>query len=278
MKNYLKYELKGQMKFILGILILLIVSSTIFQFSIVNVTKVEENPVGIPQSIIVIILLGVSGVIVWSAFIILGFYLVNSYNKELLEETGYLTFTLPITKREIVGAKLISATTWSVVIVLITLIYNLMLGFIILKTSGVDLTEFSKFLNYIEFKHLRAILVFILASIFNLILTIAIIYFAMTLRKIIFGGKRMNVLWVVIAMVTKALLGIVNFKISDSLPLNLNILSFEVNNLNIWEMNSYISSVGDAVHLNLTTIVVDFIFTILLFEIISYLLDKKIDI
>lgn len=86
MGRYIKYEIKGSYKFILGVLALVLILITgIFAYSI----NVDEG------SVLGGMFVGLSTLVIFGTLLTTFLYIVGSFRKELYEDRGYLTFTLP---------------------------------------------------------------------------------------------------------------------------------------------------------------------------------------
>ena len=141
MKKYMKYEIKGSYKFILGIIAILIIASTIIQWNIkVGMDKALTFGDGTPTSLAGI-MMGLSVLVIFGAFLVAAFHIIGSFRKELYEDRGYLTFTLPLSGYQIVGSKLIVAILWFTAIGVSILIFNIILGLILFGGSWVDLAK-----------------------------------------------------------------------------------------------------------------------------------------
>ncbi|NMH83380.1 hypothetical protein HH307_03605, partial [Bacillus coagulans] len=103
MLKYMKYEIRGTYKFILGILALV--------FILLAGMYASSNQEGsLFHSVQIFMSIGV--MLLFGAALIAFLYIVGSFRKELYEDSGYLTFTLPLTGNQILGSKLIAALIW----------------------------------------------------------------------------------------------------------------------------------------------------------------------
>src|SRR5699024_5073236 len=132
MKKLLKYELKGTFKFILMVLLTIVLASSVAQIGIYRLTKIqvlEANQVSGP--VFGAFLIGIAFLVIWASFLVSFFYIVNNFNKELLDDRGYLTFTLPLKGREILSSKVISALISFLFLTIMVILYNVILGSIL---------------------------------------------------------------------------------------------------------------------------------------------------
>lgn len=275
MGKLMKYELKSLMKFILSVLIVLLIASTILQYNIYNIA---QNPNSLDQDSEMIkgLMIGLSFLVLWGSYLVSFFYIVNSYNKELTEDKGYLTFTLPVTGYEILGSKVLSALIYFIVLVASLLLYNSILGIFFLNKAGIDLSEMiNGLLNInIGFLETRLILLFIVLGLLKTISTLIAVYFSMTLRKIVFGGKRMNGIWFIIFLVVSAIIGFITLRLALKFPYFLNPYTFEISTIPQF-LTQYKSEFID---INITEIFMGLITTLVGFGITGYMLDEKIEI
>ena len=80
MGRYIKYEIKSSYKFILGVLALVLILTTVL-YTYIAKRKFAGYSIGIHDNI-------------WYSLTTF-LYIVGSFRKELYEDRGYLTFTLP---------------------------------------------------------------------------------------------------------------------------------------------------------------------------------------
>ena len=101
MIKYMKYEIRGTYRYILGVLALVLILITgIYSYT------ARGNTVG--GNIFIVL----SAMLLFGTALVTFLYIVGSFRKELYEDTGYLTFTLPLTGSQIVASKLIVALLW----------------------------------------------------------------------------------------------------------------------------------------------------------------------
>lgn len=122
MGRYIKYEMKGSYKFILGVLALVLILTTGIYGYIAN-TK-EGSALGAT-------FMGLSTLVIFGTLLTTFLYIVGSFRKELYEDRGYLTFTLPLTGNQILGSKLIVAIIWFAVLGAVIGLYNILMAYTI---------------------------------------------------------------------------------------------------------------------------------------------------
>ena len=196
MKKYIKYEIKGSYKFILGIIAILIIASTIVQWNIKSVTDLN-NPASMAGNMTAFkgLMLIVSVLVIFGAFLVAFFHIIGSFRKELYEDRGYLTFTLPLTGNQIVGSKLIVAMLWFTALGLVILSYNLILGLALFGGSWVDVAK--------ELFSMINTGVFSLGIVSGLssILTLILIYFSIALSRVSIRNKKIGGIWFIVFLI-----------------------------------------------------------------------------
>src|SRR5699024_6900573 len=216
MGKLMKYEIKGTYKVILGILAIVLIATTILY---TYVARQEAS-----------IVAGLASMIIFGTFLSAFFYIVGSFRKELYEDRGYLTFSLPLTGNQVLGAKLIVALLWFLLIGAVTFIYNfiMMLSFATRETGmGVSelLEELRIALSYIDGK--IAFIVILTFSIIR-ITTLIFIYFSMTLSRVTLRNKKIGGLWFIIFLVLIGLIAYFEIKIANAIPVYLDLNNWKI--------------------------------------------------
>lgn len=282
MRKYMKYEIKGTYKFILGILAIVIIASTIIQL---NVLKELDNPTSLGNSSGVTgfgaILLIISILVIFGAFLTAIFYIIGSFRKELYEDRGYLTFTLPLTGNQILGSKLIVSMLWYGVLGLGIVLYNILLTLIL---DGGKFIEALKQLKGIIGINLIS---FGIIAIISVIMTLILIYFSIALSRVSIRNKRIGGIWFIIFIVLNSLMGFLTVKVSEILPYYLNLDSFKI--LHYYDLNMIASMNGEIgslilmgnnlnSYVNIFGILIQIVVIIAGFLGTGYLMENKIDL
>lgn len=281
MKKYMKYEIKGSYKFILGILAIVIIASTILQGNLkVGMDKALLYGDGTPTNFAGS-MMGISFMVIFGAFLVAFFQIVGSFRKELYDDRGYLTFTLPLTGNQILGAKIIVAILWFVVLGVTIVVYNLLLALIL---YGGDWLYIGKeIFSMINSGMLSLGIVSGLSSIMTLIL----IYFSMALSRVSFRNKKVGGLWFVVFIILNSLAGYFVFKISNVAPYFLDLSSFKI--LPYYQLNilpSFSNGIGDLMifgsnytaYINILGTLSHIVISVAAFLGTGYLIEKKIDL
>lgn len=265
MLNLIKYEIKGSTKFIAVVVITLTLLS-LFAFLTADVDTVGRTTF--------LMILGVFG-----GNVAILYYFVTSFSKEVYEDRGYLTLTLPVSGNSIVLSKLIVTTFWYVVYSIIEL------GFIYLilnKYSGlIDqpilttlFRDINKFLLTPEF------LVVAILGVLDSIIFVMSVYFSIAISKAALGVKKIGklVAFIVFIAITAAI-NYISYLLIRYLPFDITLNSQALQeNLTMNNINMQVENAANAFSVNIPNT----IFTIILFFVFlfstGYILEKKIDL
>ena len=258
MLKFMKYEIKGTYRFIMMLLLFVIGASTGLQLSALNAMNGNISfPVFLPF---------VLGLVIFGTFITFFFYIVNSFRKELYEDRGYLTFSLPLSGKQIVGTKLIVTLMWSTLIGLLMIVYNLILGSILFGTNWIE--GFRQMMRTIpagiEF---RIGFTGLISSITSLLL----IYFSITISKVSIKNKKIGGLWFILFLVLSSIVQYLTLKVGELFPYNLGLESFEI-------IKGVTFSAPLSVGYNISTMIFSILIALATFFATSYLMDKKVEI
>ena len=282
MKKFMKYEIKGTYKFILGLLAIIILASSIIQFNILN----QVNNMGSDQSSLLAFLVLLSVLVLFGAFIVLLFYLINSFRKELYEDRGYLTFTLPLTGNQIVGSKMITAIMWSGVVGFVTVAYNAILYLILFSNEYMNEIA-SGILAEININFFVALFTSLVSS----IVTILIIYFSISLSKVSIKNKKIGGFWFILFLIISGAANYITNLLGNILPYYLNLETLKIATIgNVQEalnvgmlqfsfgMNNSAFSAVFPGYLNIPSFIGQILFGVLFFIGTGYLLEKRIEL
>lgn len=285
MKKFMKYEIKGTYKFIFGILLTIILASSMIQYNIFNEVKNFGNNQFAPNSFLWFMFI-ISVFVIFGAFITAFFYIVSSFRKELYEDRGYLTFTLPLTGNQILGSKLLVAIMWSIVIGAVAIFYNLLLATILFK--GELRVIFGEFIKIADISLISSALISIVSSMYTLIL----IYFAISLSKVSIRNKKIGGMWFIIFLILSGLISFLITRIGMAIPYFLDLNTFKITTLDALnsirdsgmvefslEMGTppMVSGVYPG-HINIAELVSQILFAIALFIGTGYLIEEKIEL
>ena len=269
MGRYIKYEIKGSYKFILGVLSLVLILTTGIY------TYVDAGKEG---SAFFSALMGISTLVIFGTGLTTFLYIVGSFRKELYEDRGYLTFALPLTGNQILGAKLIVAIIWFVLLGFIIGSYNI---FMITRFAPVEL-NFSEVFSVID----RGVVLTLIMAFISGVNTLILIYFSMALSRVTFRNKKIGGFWFVIFLALSGIIAYGQVKISMVLPYYLDFNTFKIGsvdtlnyhfNINI---NEGLFITGNMEHnlLNIAGFLYSLIMGVLTFLGTGYIIENKIDL
>ncbi len=276
MKNLIKYEFRNTRKNIFYIGLVGMIISLIIQWSFIGTVnesmvnlEVNKGGFGFSSSSLGGSLMIIKGILlmiaIFSIFGVLLAYFINlahMMKKDLYTERGYLTFGLPVNGFEIIGAKLIVALVWSLVLVLLALAWNFILTMVFFKFGWSDISEFfTRFFSDTGLNKdfyqgaVKNILNLLIGGAFSIMMIYLSLITDKILRKKTSGGG----FWIVIFFVYSF--------IYDSLLTLLYNGIYGYTNMSLMKLGS--TNVGMAINL---------ISVIILFIVNSYLIEKKVEI
>src|SRR5690625_4953700 len=110
MFKLMKYEIKGTYKFVLATILVVALATAGIQYMFHNMKVYMEAG----NMLLNTLLLPLLSIVIMAASISFIVFLIQSFRKELYEDRGYLTFTLPLSGRKILGCKFITAILWNI--------------------------------------------------------------------------------------------------------------------------------------------------------------------
>jgi len=128
----MKYEIRGTYKYFLGVLALVFILFTAIYAYISQPNR---------SSMLGDLFMVLSIMILFGTALVVFLNIVNSFRKELYEDRGYLTFTLPLTGIQIVGSKLLVALFWFFILGTAITLYNIIMVIIFIP-HDLNVSEF----------------------------------------------------------------------------------------------------------------------------------------
>ncbi|MBS4536733.1 hypothetical protein GOQ29_14005 [Clostridium sp. D2Q-14] len=260
MLKFMKYEIKGSMRFVGIVFITMILLSTVLLIR----ADIDNVPSTITLSMISII----GGSI---AILIL---FINSFSKEVYEDRAYLTLTLPISGVSIVLSKLLVTILWYV-------LYGIVqIGFVALmlnKYSGlVEEPIFSNFINYMqEIMKTPEMIIFLILGVIQSVIFILTVYFSIAISKAALGTKKVGkfisfIIFILLNTAISAITVLIENKIPFGIKINmegLNEIGITMNEFNVPGLEMNVPSLIFSI-----TLIIVFLFTT------GYILERKIDL
>ena len=278
MGRLIKYEIKGTYRYILGVLALVLILTTGIY---VYIDGAKEG------SAFGATFMGLSVMVIFGTLLTTFLYIVGSFRKELYEDRGYLTFTLPLTGNQIVGAKLVVALLWFMVLGIVIGIYNFIMVF---SFSPVEL-NISEIFSMIKNMNIpyREIFIFLMLGAISGVTTLILIYLSMALSRVTFRNKKIGGFWFIIFLVLSAVIAYGQVKISQLLPYYIDISTFKIgpsymlnHNINISigvNQNGLITNndIGNMLF-NIPGFIYSIVMGVITFLGTGYLIENKIDL
>ncbi|MCY6372735.1 hypothetical protein [Clostridium ganghwense] len=258
MGNLIKYELKGNFKIFIGLFIIT---------CLVNLglySRVDVWPSAAVYSLVLV-------VISIMCVMVLVFN-INSFSKELYEDRGYLTFTLPVSGNKIIGSKTIAALIWFTAAGILTALTIL---FFKGKVDWSIISEINKHVNLP-----LVITMSIIAVIVNALQLLFTIYFVITASKVAVKKKKIGkFLGFVLFIALNAGIGYVAHLITKLIPYTFSVdLSRQTHNALVYTSDAFLRiSQNGLFEMNIAVIIYTILITIGLFIGTGYLIDNKID-
>lgn len=289
MKKFIKYEIKGTYKFILGILLIIILASSMIQYNIFNEIKsFEYNQIDESMNLLRFMFV-LSIFVIFGAFITAFFYIVGSFRKELYEDRGYLTFTLPLSGNQVLGGKLLVALMWNTLLGISTVLYNIILAMILFK--GDLKVIFEELLTVVDIGLVTTGITGVLSA----ILTLILIYFSISLSKVSIRNKKIGGMWFIIFLIISGVTSYISSKIGGAVPYFLDVNTFKLITLDgIREiMNNSISSsmmglnitLGNSMmnglypgYINIASFITEILLGVAFFMGTGYLIEERIEL
>lgn len=279
MFKYAKYELRGTMKFMIGALILALGASTGIQLFLIRTAG------GLGGS-------GMTGIVEYAAtlmlalvFVVLGsivggmVYLISSYRRELYEDRGYLTFSLPLSGGQLLGSKLIVALFWGTVMGISIILYNLILAQILFGHNLLgEMWKITGQIDNFGFLFTGSIVTSLMES----AVTLLLVYFAITVSRVSIKSRKIGSLWFILFIVLTSLVTYIQELIANHLPMYLDLSRMAIIGQNEVYIMGLDSQFGGTLSIQGVVSIPGLVFQILLiagaFIATSYMLEKKIDI
>ncbi|MCY6355897.1 hypothetical protein [Clostridium sp. ZS2-4] len=264
MGNLIKYELKGNYKLFLGLFIITI---------LVNVLLYSRIGVWHPAAIYSLITLAVTVM-----FVMVLIFNIGSYSKEMHEDIGYLTFTLPVSGNKIIGAKTIVALIWFAAASILTGI-----TFLLMAKGNVEWGIINVINDQVNLPlMLTFIIIGVIVSTLQLLI---IIYFSITASRVAIRKKKIGkFLGFGLFIVLSTAVSYVQYLVVKFIPYSMNI-DFTRGSQEVFDKSQIISygnyaviqGTAQGIEMNIAACIYIILVIIGLFIGTGYLIDNKID-
>lgn len=273
MGKYIKYEIKGTYKFILGIVAILIIATTVMQLN------VKETEVQGPMMFFTVVL---PGLVMFGSYITAFFYIIGAFRKELYEDRGYLTFSLPLSGNQILGAKTLVAALWFLLIGALVGIYNIILSMVLhVDEWAFILKNVIKVLSQIQIGTI--VVVFGLSAITTLIM----IYFSIAVSRVTIRNKKVGGLWFILFLVISSVYSYLAMKINTLIPYYIDFASLKIASYNeitnyhankIFGLPFMSGNIPGELYVGIAALLMTILVGTVMFLGTGYLIEKKIDL
>lgn len=183
MLKFIKYDIKGSLKTLLGFLFGGIIASIFVQINI-NSKLLRAQNFNYVKDVIAAVGVLVAAITVIS-FIV---YAINSFNREINSDTGYLTFQTPQKMWKMVASKLIVMGVWSLIYLLVGFYINIILT---------NLLQSGSFRGVLEYSNLISNDMFYIFTT-DIVMVLSLIYLSLSISKTTIKYKKLNWMWIVI--------------------------------------------------------------------------------
>lgn len=183
MLKFIKYDIKGSLKTLLGFLFGGMIASIFVQININSRMLRAENYNYIKDVIAAV------GVLV-AAITVISFivYAINSFNREINSDTGYLTFQTPQKMWKMVASKLIVMGAWSLIYLLVGFYINIILTNLFQSGSFKGVLEYTEIISNDTF--------YIFTT--DIVMVLSLIYLSLSISKTTIKYKKLSWMWILI--------------------------------------------------------------------------------
>lgn len=186
MLKFIKYDIKGSLKTLLGFLFGGMIASIFVQINI-NSKLLRAQNFNYVKDVIAAVGVLVAAITVIS-FIV---YAINSFNREINSDTGYLTFQTPQKMWKMVASKLIVMGVWSLIYLLVGFYINIILTNLLQSGSFRGVMEYSNLISNDMF--------YIFTT--DIVMVLSLIYLSLSISKTTIKYKKLSWMWIVILVV-----------------------------------------------------------------------------
>lgn len=286
MSQLIKYEFRNSRKQITQLIIIIGIVSFILQaifngFVRMEIAKIDiTGPLAIINTLTALIVAG-SALLMFGTIIAYYLRLANILKTDIYQNRGYITFSLPRSGYQIIGAKLIVAVLWSFILPIVVVLWNILIWMILwVVIPGIVLPselqeainvmwrEIFNLFNQVDYVLILSIIVnMISSSLFYLLL----IFTAVIADYRIGRRKSDSARWIIYAIIfaliwsfiQSALFGSSDFTMIDTTSYSVSINAEEI--INYFTRNNFITAAFNGLA------------GVLLFVFVGYNLEKKIE-
>lgn len=277
MFKFMKYEIRGTYRFVLATILIVAFATVGIQYTAMNtINSLESGGMSLLN-----IMLPILSIVIMAASIAFIVYIVQSFRKELYEDRGYLTFTLPLSGRKILGAKVLTASLWSflfgsVVLGLNIVVFNSMFGDEIFSEI---ISQFRYIFGQLGGGFVAGMTIY---SLIGSIVTLLIAYFSITISKVAIRNRQIGGLWILLFIGLQTFFNFIEGKIVSILPFYVGLgIGNEVEpgfNLMASDAGWAVDIITGNTGFPISALIYWIIIGVSLFLATSYLLERKIEL
>ena len=287
MSQLIKYEFRNSKRPITQLIVIIGIVSFVLQIIFNGFVRMQLANIEITGALSVISTLAAL-IVAGSSFLIFGtiiaYYLrlANILKTDIYQNRGYITFSLPRSGYQILGAKLIVAIIWSLILPLVVVLWNILIWFVlwVLIPGLVVPSELQRILVNIweEFKlifdqiNFPLVLSFILNSISSSIFYLLIIFAAVVVDYKIGRRKSDSSRWIIYAIIFAIIWTFIESQIFGANPNSFLAIEPEYGSaIDVPELIKYFT------RNNFLTAAFNGLAAVLLFIFVGYNIEKKIE-
>ena len=268
MLKFLKYELKANMKVMIAICIILFFGIFSYVFLI---NQMETSSIYLTGTLITGFL-----VIMGGSFIAYFVNIINNFKKELYDDRGYLTFSLPISGKVIIGAKVLHAAIFSTLVLISVILSGFLSVAIIFDEKVVELL-----FDFLRGFKICSVLFHLFMLYISGSLFILCMYFSIYASKFYIFNKKIGSFWFLLFLGLTIAIDLIAKFISSVSPLFINTDTLEIILFSnedfigsVFGVNIVQSALGFS-SVNLMGLLFNIIVTIFMFFFVSNLVEKN---
>lgn len=287
MSQLIKYEFRNSKRPITQLIVIIGIVSFVLQIIFNGFVRMQLANIEITGALSVISTLAAL-IVAGTSFLIFGtiiaYYLrlANILKTDIYQNRGYITFSLPRSGYQILGAKLIVAIIWSLILPLVVVLWNILIWFVlwVLIPGLVVPSELQRILVNIweEFKlifdqiNFPLVLSFILNSITSSIFYLLIIFAAVVVDYKIGRRKSDSSRWIIYAIIFAIIWTFIESQIFGANPNSFLAIEPEYGSaIDVPELIKYFT------RNNFLTAAFNGLAAVLLFIFVGYNIEKKIE-
>lgn len=283
MGKLIKYEFRNNRKSLFQFFFIIGIASLVMQLGLTGLIKINESYIygrdgyKIIGTLSNIFFFG-SGFIIFVSVILFYISLANILKKDIYQDRGYITFSLPRSGYQIIGSKVIVAFVWAIVLPLIAILWNFVIGYIlnvfIAQTATYEIvsnliSDFIEVLRYafqnMKFTHY---LVYFLNTIVSFVFAMLVMYASVIADYKIGRRKEDSSRWILFFIIFFIIWGYISITLFGTIDYEYSMLVGQVEVLEL--VDAYTRQV-------IINTIINTLVSILLFIYIGYNLENKIE-